>query len=188
MDKMENVTDIPQITCEGKAESSCKVKRGKQQGKVWSSSFLQVQQFHTLRECEILNVHLNQTPTMPRDNMSKAPYMDLLALWGKSNWETLSTLLMMVVSSSQETVLNGLHKESGGFLLMKEDRSEDITQITHSTPPQPRAVTRTHTVHSQLIALSLHVPCQPLKHCFHTSSFREVFLIVSLISIPFPPG
>lgn len=45
MDKMEDVTDIPQITCEGKAESSCKVKEGKQQGKVWSSSFCRFNSF-----------------------------------------------------------------------------------------------------------------------------------------------
>lgn len=126
---------------------------------------------------------------MPRDNMLKAPYVDLLALWGKSNWETLLTLLMMLVSSSQVALLNGWHRENGGFLLMSEERREDSTRTTHpALYLNSVRLARIHTAHSQLTALPMHALGQPLKHCVHTSSFREVLLILSSISVRFSLG
>lgn len=48
--------------------------------------FLQAQMFALqLRECEMLNEHLNQTPNYAKNNMSEVSHVDLLPLWPRSN-------------------------------------------------------------------------------------------------------
>lgn len=101
------------------------------EGRIWLQSegrertvvfttFSQAQKFHTLnlsREYEILNVHLSQKLTMPKDNVSKYHTWTFSLFGTRATGQTLSTLPMKKFVSSWAALLNGWHRANGGCSL-----------------------------------------------------------------------